>query len=170
MNIQSKSKSTVATIYWEHKWARRYTVAELEQAELDMRRVQAEWPTLDGSGFGDCKGAREWYDENQQRAERAGMLTPDALGAFLAARAWLRQFPKTGEQLVRSAWLKHAVEREVGYIANGTCIAAAVAEGFEIKRERLARKLTPNALIDISILAVDAHIEAYWRAVYGRRP
>jgi hypothetical protein len=164
MNIQSKSKSTVATIYWEHKWARRYTAAELEQAEIDMRRVQAEWPTLGACGFGDCKAARRQHDESERRADRAGMLTPDALGAFLAARAWLRRFPKTGRPLVRSAWLKHAVERETGYIANGTCIAAAIAEGFEVKRERQARMLTPNALIDISERAVDAHIEAYWRA------
>jgi hypothetical protein len=64
------------------------------------------------------------------------------LAAFTAARAWLRQFSK----------LKRVNQRgtSYGYITNGVFIAAAIAEGYRVRRTRGG---SPNAWFNISTKA-----------------
>jgi hypothetical protein len=68
--------------------------------------------------------------------ERESMHRPTSLAAFSAACTWLRQFSKTEKinKIGTSYGLKHVWEADIGYIANGVFIAAALAEGFRVER------------------------------------
>jgi hypothetical protein len=65
-------------------------------------------------------------------------------------RVWLRQFNKTKTLNKRSGTsygLKHVAEEDIGYITNGVFIAAAIAEGFRVKR---CSDNSPNGRLNIS--------------------
>ena len=110
--------------------------AENPDPARDMRAIMAANPNLTINGY----AVRHWGV-----AEFAALLEPRHLKAFTAARAWLRQFPQTKTTL-GSYGLKHDAEREMGmYLANGSLIAAAIAEGFPVKR----LPGTPNAEIGV---------------------
>ena len=90
-----------------------------------MKSILAKFPDLTEIGFGGSS------------ADRDAMLLPQSLDDFRRARAWLRAKPRTTH--VNSSagtcyGLKHLAEPEIGYSTNGTFIAAALAEGFKIKR------------------------------------
>jgi hypothetical protein len=78
-------------------------------------------------------------------------MDPRSLAAFLGSRCWLRQFNKTKTLTTRgsSYGLKHIAEEDIGYVTNGVFFAAAVAEGFRIKRLSL---ISPNVMLNISRL------------------
>lgn len=92
---------------------------------------------------------------------RKDMLSMHSLNEFEKARSWLAKQPKIKKLNYRcsSYGLKHAAERSIGYVSNGVFIAAAIAEGFQVKR----RRNSFNALLNISSSA--------WRGLpYRRRP
>jgi hypothetical protein len=82
--------------------------------------------------------------EAERLRQRAEMLEPNSLQAFAAARVWLRQWSKTkGFCRHGSSYnVKHIAEPQVGYSTNGVFVAAALAEGFQIK----AGKAWPTGL------------------------
>jgi hypothetical protein len=57
----------------------------------------------------------------------------------------LKSFNKRGT----SYGLKHIAEHDMGYCTNGVFIAAAIAEGFRVRREGRS----PNAVFNISTAA-----------------
>jgi hypothetical protein len=74
------------------------------------------------------------------------------LNSFVAARAWLRRFPRlkrVNRRRGTSYGLKDVADREIGYLTNGVFIAAAIAEGFVVQRI----KDGANARIGISSAA-----------------
>ncbi len=109
-----------------------------------IESVMSEHPDLATGGYG-LPGHR-----SQPRAEREAelnrdrndMLTPERLGQFARARAYLEPFGKrqTFNPKVSSYGLKHRAERfhrdrgvEYFYISNGMFIAAALDLGFKVK-------------------------------------
>jgi hypothetical protein len=113
----------------------------LSAAAAEMDVVLGQQPALTGHGFEATKATnfkrnRDYLRENE------------ALAAFIAARHWLAAFPKikTFSQKGTSYGLKHVAENEIGYLANGVFIAAAIAEGFRIAR----MGDSPNVLLNIS--------------------
>ena len=124
--------------------------AELATAAIDMDLVLEREPQLGDNGF------KQW-DAPSTRAERAAeflrwredMREPKSLAQFMAARGWLKQFRKI-KALNRggtSYGLKHCAEDDIGYVTNGVFIAAAIAEGFTVRR---AEHDSPNAWLNIS--------------------
>ena len=111
-----------------------YSPAELAAAALDMDRVLAREPH--DFGFGT-------YERNKTPEERASNLRlnrerirePRSLAG---ARGWLRQV---------AGRLKHWAKDDVGYTTNGVFIAAAIAEGFTVRRTDPG---SPNAFFNIS--------------------
>jgi hypothetical protein len=80
---------------------------------------------------------------------REDMRTPRSLAQFMAARGWLRQFSKikAPNKCGTSYGLKHCAEDDIGYTTNGCFIAAAIAEGFAVRRTDYD---SPNAWFNIS--------------------
>jgi hypothetical protein len=85
------------------------------------------------------------------------MRAPRSLAQFMAARGWLRRFSKIRALNRRgtSYGLKHCAEDDIGYVTNGVFIAAAITEGFNVRR------VGPNAWFNISTEA--------WRYVERNR-
>jgi len=127
-------------------------ITELIAAAADMAAVLDREPQLGDSGF-------RMYDRSKTPEQRAAELRldrdqmrgPGSLAAFMAARRWLSPFAKTKALYQRgtSYGLKHVAENEIGYTTNGVFIAAAIAEGFTVKRADNG----PNALLNISAKA-----------------
>jgi hypothetical protein len=121
-----------------------------------MQRILVAEPELNAHGFGA-------YDEQHKSREQAaaeiqagreGMLTEGELERFEMARAWLRRFTKTKgfPRDFSSYGLKHVAEWDIGYTTNGLFIAAAIAEGFPVKRIATPGWWpSPNAWIGIRI-------------------
>jgi hypothetical protein len=118
-------------------------------------------PQLNDNGFGVYElGVRKLTNPEyaaKLARERARMLMPDALTQFETARVWLRRWKKTQKLNYRftSYGLKHAAEREIGYISNGLFIAAAIAEGFDYCRKG------PNARFNIQTAAIQILLPEY---------
>lgn len=113
-----------------------------------MRVVMAAEPELTDFGFGVYRDARQTDAERRQRFEddRAALLDPRALNGFVRARDWLARQARTKglNQYGTSYGLKHVAAHSAGYVTNGVFIAAALAEGFKVKRTG------PNAYLNIS--------------------
>jgi hypothetical protein len=130
------------------------TPDELATAAADMDRVLEREPQLGDFGFG------VWDSRRKTREERAADLlrdrdfirAPRSLAQFMAARGWLRQFGKLKALNRRgtSYGLKHCAEDDVGYATNGVFIAAAIAEGFTVRRADFD---SPNAWFNVSTKA-----------------
>jgi hypothetical protein len=121
----------------------------------------AREPELTPNGF----GVSAFFGERTRPGWRAETLRQEReklreqLRSFVAARAWLRRFPRLKRVNRRRGTcygLKHVAEREIGYVTNGAFIAAAIAEGFVVRRI----KHSVNARIGISNSA--------WRWERGR--
>jgi hypothetical protein len=152
--------------------------AELAAAATDMDRVLELEPQLSDNGF-------KQFARNRPRAEqdadflkwRESIREPRSLAQFVAARGWLKQFSKikTLNQRGSSYGLKHCAEDEIGYLTNGVFIAAAIAEGFAVRRTDPG---SPNAWLNISTEAwrrTDRNREAarrraYWAAFLAAKP
>ena len=139
------------------------TPAELAAAAIDMDRVLEREPQLGDFGFGVWDSRRKTRAERtaELRRDRESMLEPRSLAEFTAAREWLRRFKKI-KNLNRggtSYGLKHVAEDEIGYSANGCFIAAAIAEGFAVRRTDYD---SPNAWFNISRFSA-------WRRYQVRR-
>ena len=122
---------------WDENWP-------IEPTRQAMRDVLAANPSLQRNGFsvGREQSAEELAEERDQ------MLEPDALAQFEAARAWLRQWRMLKRPKHGSYGLKHKAEPDAGYTMNGVFIAAAIAEGFPVKRQPHG---SPNADIAIAV-------------------
>lgn len=137
------------------------TPAELAAAAIDMDRVLEREPQLSDNGFKQLDRARPRAEQDAEFLKwRESIREPRSLAQFMAARDWLSQFRKTKALNRRgsSYGLKHWAEDDIGYITNGVFIAAAIAEGFTVRRTDPG---SPNAWFNISTEA--------WRHVERRR-
>jgi hypothetical protein len=125
------------------------TPAEIAAADAAMADVLEREPVLSDNGFkhGDIKEAEflNWREDIRRPASPAG---------FMVARGWLKQFGKIKALNKRgsSYGLKHVAARDIGYVTNGVFIAAAIAEGFIVRRAG-AFGDSPNAWFNISAKA-----------------
>jgi hypothetical protein len=105
----------------------------------ELRRILARHRTLSAFSFGVYQGlglsARRRAEE--LRVWRDALLAPAGVAMFVAARNWLAQWEKRTRVNRRgtSYGLKHAAEVEIGYLDNGALIAAAIAEGIQVRPE-----------------------------------
>ena len=145
------------------------TSAELAAAAIAMDRVLEREPLLSDNGF-------KQLERNRPRAEqdvdflkwRESIRESRSLAQFVAARGWLQQFSKIKALNRRgsSYGLKHCAEDDIGYLTNGVFIAAAIAEGFIVRRTDPG---SPNAWLNISTEAwrsTDRNREAARRRAY----
>jgi hypothetical protein len=128
--------------------------ALLAEAAADMKAVLAGEPELGDFGFGIYHRDREKSAKEQAEKlawNRDRLREPKSLAAFLVTRVWLRQFRKLRHlnKTGSTYGLKHVAEHDVGYITNGVFIAAALAEGFRVKRIGY----TPNGYVNIPMAA-----------------
>jgi hypothetical protein len=127
------------------------TPAELASAAIDMDRVLEREPQLGDFGFGVWDPRSKTPEERiaDLRLNRDLIRAPRSLAQFMAARGWLRQFCKIKALNRRgtSYGLKHDAEDDIGYVTNGCFIAAAIAEGFTVRR---SQPDSPNAWFNIS--------------------
>lgn len=125
----------------------------METAAADMANVLERKSQLGDFGFDvfhpRSKTSRERVVELQRQREL--IREPEALAQFTAARFWLSHFSKLKavNPLGSSYGLKHVAEPDIGYCTNGVFIAAALAEGFTVRRV----DDSPNALFNISTKA-----------------
>jgi hypothetical protein len=98
-----------------------------------MACVLAAWPDLSITGFG-LEGGRVCPEALAR--QRDAMSLPGALGAFEAARSWLRSYHKQKACRISAYNLKHDAAVDIDYVTNGIFIAAALAEGFSARRRR----------------------------------
>ena len=137
------------------------TPDELARAASDIAKVLGREPQLNDFGFG-VSSDRKTPEERIATFERdrASICEPTSLAQFMAARGWLSRFDKIKalNKLGSSYGLKHVAERDIGYITNGVFIAAAIAEGFTVRR----MDGSPNALFNISTKAWRREKERRW--------
>jgi hypothetical protein len=130
------------------------TPAELATAAIDMDLVLEREPQLGDFGFGVYAPWSKTREERvaELRRNRESIREPRSLAGFIAARGWLRRFRKIKAPNRRgtSYGLKHVAEDDVGYTTNGVFIAAAIAEGFTVRR---ADYDSPNGWLNISVEA-----------------
>jgi hypothetical protein len=130
-----------------------FTPSQLEAAAVAMARILEQEPELSDFGYG-LSDSEKTHEERaaEFHRNRQSIREPDSLAQFLAACRWLSQFAKTKSLNRRgtSYGLKHIAERDIGYITNGVFIAAAIAEGFRVRREG---RRSPNAVFKISTTA-----------------
>lgn len=117
-----------------------------------LRSISEDNPELSDFGFG------VWDEHKLSPEERAKRLQEDrtklvaSAEAFGRARQWLSGRSKTTHVNPRagsSYALKHRAEPAVGYLTNGVFIAAARAEGFQVRRI----PASPNAWFNIATRA-----------------
>ena len=116
-----------------------------------MDRVLEGEPQLGDNGFG-CGNRAARHGQNARPSFVAIGRTCSSRGRWrssLAARGWLRRFKKikTLNRGGTSYGLKHIAEDDIGYTTNGCFIAAAIAEGFAVRRTDYD---SPNAWFSIS--------------------
>jgi hypothetical protein len=102
---------------------------ELEEARQAMTQILRRYPDLGICGF----------DEDSPGGNDALMLEPVALLMFSRSREWLnqRRVAPGRRGISESAYhLKHVASRDIGYSTSGPLIAAALAEGFRVRRDR----------------------------------
>jgi hypothetical protein len=125
--------------------------AALDEAAEAMERVLGSEPELGDFGFGVFLQRGKTPDEREVEllSERDDIRRPDSLAAFIKTREWLSRHGKrkTLNKMGTSYGLKHVCEKDVGYITNGVFIAAAIAEGFHVRRTDWG---SPNAFLNIS--------------------
>lgn len=117
----------------------------IEPTRQAMRDVLAANPSLQPNGF---RSFEHGQSAQELAKKREQMLEPGALAQFEAARAWLRQWRMLKRPKHGSYGLKHMAEPDAGYTMNGVFIAAAIAEGFPVKRQPHG---SPNADIAIAV-------------------
>jgi hypothetical protein len=134
------------------------TQDELSAAAADMELVLAAEPNLSDFGFGASNIRKMTAEERVAfvQENRARIRLPRSLAQFMAARQWLAQFGKL-KALNRSGssyGLKHVAGHDIGYVTNGVFIAAAIAEGFIVRRIwSVNDTANPNAWFNISSAA-----------------
>jgi hypothetical protein len=129
-----------------------FTPAQIAAAVIAMERILEREPELSDFGY----GLSDFQSTHEERVatfktNRQLIREPRSLAQFLAACRWLGQFAKIKSFNKRgtSYGLKHIAERDIGYVTNGVFIAAAIAEGFRVRREGRS----PNAVFNISTTA-----------------
>jgi hypothetical protein len=114
-----------------------------EAARRSMTGVMGRYPELTDCGF-------DLRREHSFERYRAAMLAGRSLAQFSVARIWVRGMGKTKAINPRSGssyGLKHVAAHEIGYVTNGVFIAAALAEGFDV---RLTDPTSPNVWFNMS--------------------
>jgi len=126
-----------------------FTTEELAAAAADMDRILEQEPQLNDFGYGVYFGIQGQAEQQASFQEcRKSIRAPNSLAQFIAARRWLRQFSKRKTICPHgtSYGLKHIAEHTIGYVTNGVFIAAAIAEGFQVRRS----DASPNAMFNIT--------------------
>jgi len=119
-----------------------------DEARAAMQHVMDKHPNLTAEGFDAYWPAKMPADRQVKfDADRAKLLESDTLAAFVRAIEWLSQFDarKSFNQHGTSGSLKSVAEPEIGTVAHGAFIAAAVAAGFDARQEGFSK----NALLKI---------------------
>jgi hypothetical protein len=133
-----------------------------QQAKRDLLAILPAWPRLTLSGFWE-RGS--WWERSLPKLEkpnaeaifqqeRDALLGPLGLKPFAAARGWLRVYAAKQQSInphFDSYGLKHVIEEDIGYVANGTVIAAALAEGFAIKQCAGAGGMEINCMFNLTL-------------------
>jgi hypothetical protein len=128
------------------------TAAELAAAAaaIDMDRVLEDEPLLGDFGFDVSPRSKRPEERIADLCHNRDLIRePRSLAQFMAARGWLSKFSKIQALNKRgtSYGLKHGAEDDIGYVTNGVFIAAAIAEGFTVRRTESS---SPNAWFNIS--------------------
>jgi hypothetical protein len=110
------------------------TPAELATAAIDIDRTLEREPLLSDNGL-----KHRDIGEAEFLKWREDMRTPRSLAQFSKIKALNRRGTSYG--------LKHCAEDDIGYLTNGVFIAAAIAEGFTVRR---SQPNSPNAWLNIS--------------------
>jgi hypothetical protein len=130
------------------------TAAAQEDALRAMQQVMSEYPDLTYAGFG-----HEGIED---------LTAPVALVEFIACRTWMARCVRTQHVNMRASssyGLKHAVERAYDcYIANGTLIAAAIAEGFLVKRDGINAQFNITRKQPHLLAELEAYNQRRWDA------
>lgn len=128
------------------------TPATSEQDCALLHSILKRNPDLGAFGFGVFNGAKLTPAERKAKkaSDRAELLSPYGVDDFIRARKWLCDKPRTGHvnpKAGTSYGLKHLAAHTVGYVTNGAFIAAAIAEGYEVKQ---CAPGSPNAWFNLS--------------------
>jgi hypothetical protein len=127
-----------------------------------IEKVMKNYPELTVGGYGTFDNQRrDWIQAEGNPAkhaeDRANMLTVGSIEAFQKSCEWLQKVEKIKNPNTRigsSYTLKHKVEAffkaEGVYVPNGMFIAAAIANGFVIKRPLNS----PNVFINVSTKSI----------------
>jgi hypothetical protein len=135
----------------EFVWA----MIQEDKLKEDMAAVMARTPQLTINGIlgPDDYRRLEYISEDDDvqamfRQDRDMLMQPRDLEAFAAARRWLGENTNHEEPMrtVFSQGLTHLIGPDTGYMVNGLCIAAALAEGCTVERGQLG-----DAWIDVPL-------------------
>lgn len=130
----------------------------------DIRAAMARLPGLNSFGVGLFDSGRRLSaaEYRQEMDDNCAALLGDTEG-FVKTCDWLSGITpiKTINKRYSSYGLKHLAERDIGYITNGTFIAAAIHCGFQFWR----RERSPNVYFNMS----ERSLKAHWRSLNARR-
>jgi hypothetical protein len=131
---------------------------ELMEAVGLISALRAREPFLAMSGIREEDTYSRDHGADAQAAfqrERDALLWPVNVAALIASRQWLQYNSKKRKTIntkLSSYALKHIIEQDTGYICNGVCIAALLAEGYTIRREVVTiYRPSPNVWANISL-------------------
>src|SRR5215218_971599 len=119
--------------------------------KMTLEAVMRQEPTLTRYGFGVYKSPDKAYREKTLAEGRAELWEHAERIQDVCAWIWLHLRPIQSLNSHRSSYgLKHIVEKDIGYVANGELIAAMLMGGYR------HAKHGPNAWLNVSETRVKA--------------
>ena len=116
-----------------------------------LQSVMAQEPTLSRFGFGVYAGIPEADREAHLAESRQALRNHETRVKEICEWIWLHLRPIQSLNSHRSSYgLKHFVEDDIGYVANGEFIAAMLMRGYRYAKDG------PNAWFNVSEKAVKA--------------
>lgn len=103
---------------------------------MDMNTIDdvlSNYPDLSYFGFGRRDGCGGRFTDEEFRKLRETLRKSGDM--VEAAREWIRRHYLPRKTLNRHAGsyrIKHVIEKDVGYVSNGACIAAMILEGYRV--------------------------------------
>ena len=112
----------------------KFSPEELQEAASAIRALQEKYPLLNPSGW-----ASPWFYVDEHHSLESVLADREAMPQehaepFLLACEWIRENMPQSRKVCRrksSYGLKDIAEKEIGYIQNGTFIAAAIHCGLK---------------------------------------
>ena len=114
--------------------SKNFTVKELNEATRVITGLLKQYPLLNSSGWASSFYYRTPENSLKEIIAERDAMPVDHAEPFLRACKWIRSSMVPSDKLceeISSYGLKHLAEEEIGYIRNGTFIAAAIHCGFE---------------------------------------